>query len=412
MFKKILLAILLLTILFVLYLAYVFKSRGDIVWLFSSEDMSIKVEEVASGLGIPWGMDFLDENSLIYTERSGNIGIVNLLSGQSQTIKQVGNLFHRGECGLLDVKASPAYETNHLVYFTYAKDIEGNGYTSLAVARVENDELSGWEDLFISKHDATDDWRHCGSRIAFDDRNHLYMSIGDRGYRPHAQDLSTHAGKIIRLTLEGTIPEGNPFILKDDSLAEIWSYGHRNPQGLAFDKANRRLWSNEHGPLGGDEINLINASRNYGWPLITHGREYASGASIGEGTEKEGVEMPFKVWSPSIAPSSLLYYQGQNLTGWQGNLFSTALVQKHINRLVLDSSGRVLYEERLLEELKERFRSIAVNDAGQIFVSTDNGRILKISLADDIAVSKSRIFKHIDMPGFYLSFEIKYLFSE
>jgi glucose/arabinose dehydrogenase len=145
---------------------------------------------------------------------------------------------------------------------------------------------------------------------------------------------------------------------------------------------------------------------------VSHGKEYATGASIGEGTEKAGMERPYKIWNPSIAPAGLLVYQGTNLAGWEGNLFSTALVQKHLNRLVIDSAGRVIFEERLLEELKERFRSIIQNDMGEIFISTDNGRILKISFADDVTTSKLNIFKHIDMPGFYLSFEINYLLSK
>ena len=313
---------------------------------------------------------------------------LNLLSGQNQNISQPGDVFNHGECGLLDVEVSPDYELNHLVYFTYAKNIDGKGYTSLAVARVEKNKVSDWEDLFISKHNATDDGRHCGSRITFDGQNHLFMSIGDRGYRPNSQDLSTHAGKIIRLKLDGTVPEDNPFVSVDKAQAEIWSYGHRNPQGLFYDKASGRLWSNEHGPLGGDEINLIYAGKNYGWPIVTHGKEYSSGAPIGEGTEKEGIEGPLKVWNPSIAPSSLLYYQGQNLPGWRGNLFSTALRQQHLNRLVIDSTGRVIFEERLLEELKERFRSIIQNDEGEIFISTDNGRILKVSIADDAEITR------------------------
>jgi len=411
MLKKLLLTTFLVIILVAIYAAYIFKSRGNIVWLLYSEGMPVKVEEVVSGLSIPWGMDFLDENSLIYTERSGNIGILNLLSGQYQTVKQLDDLFHKGECGLLDVKVSPDYEKNHLVYFTYAKDINGNGYTSLAVARVDGNKVSDWEDLFIAKHDATDDWRHCGSRITFDDQKHLFMSIGDRGHRLYSQGLSSHAGKIIRLKLDGTVPEDNPFVSVDGAKTEIWSYGHRNPQGLFYDKTTQRLWSNEHGPRGGDEVNLIYAGRNYGWPVVSHGKEYASGASIGEGTEKVGIERPYKIWNPSIAPASLMVYQGTNLAIWEGNLFSTALIQRHLNRLVLDSKGRVIFEERLLEELKERFRSIIQSDSGGIFISTDSGRILKISLADDVDISKFHIFKHIDMPGFYLSFDINFLFS-
>ncbi|NNE63042.1 MAG: PQQ-dependent sugar dehydrogenase [Gammaproteobacteria bacterium] len=411
MIKKLIYATFLLSLLVAIYLAYVFTNRGNLVWLLYSEGMPVMVEEIAAGLGIPWGMDFLDRDTLIYTERSGTIGVLDLPSGQYQTIKQLDNLFHKGECGLLDVKVSPDYDANRLVYFTYAKDISGGGNTSLAVARVENNKISDWTDLFIAKHDSTDDFRHCGSRITFDDQNHLFISTGDRGHRPNSQELSNHAGKIIRLNLDGTVPEDNPFVGVENAQNEIWSYGHRNPQGLFYDKTTERLWSNEHGPLGGDEVNLINAGQNYGWPVVSHGKDYGTGAKIGEGPEKAGMERPYKIWNPSIAPAGLLVYRGTDLTEWEGNLFSTALAQRHLNRLVLDSTGRVIFEERLLEELRDRFRAIIQNDAGEIYVSTDNGRILKLSFADEVKASRFNIFNHIDVPGFYLSFEINYLLS-
>lgn len=412
MIKRFLLLIFFALVLIAAYFAYVFLNRGDLVWLIDSEDMSIRVEEIVTLPGVPWGIDLLDENTMIVTVRSGNIGLIDLSSGAYSRLYQVSDLFHLGECGLHDVRKSPSFERDRLVYFSYAKNIDGNGFTSLAIAKIDQGSLSGWTDLFVSKHEPTDDWRHCGSRIDFNDNNYLFMSIGDRGQRKFPQDLSTHGGKIIRLHLDGSVPEDNPFVSVAGALPEIWSLGHRNPQGLAYDAGNQRLWSNEHGPRGGDEVNLIDPGKNYGWPIAGHGREYASSDFVAETTERPGMENPLKIWSPSIAPSALLVYQGDKLPGWRGNLFSTALVQKHLNRLVVDGSGRIIFEERLLEELKERFRSIIQNDAGDIFLSTDNGRILKLSPADNESILRWNLFRHLDMPGFYLSFDVDFMLSK
>ncbi len=390
-------------------IAILFHFRSNIIWADYSEDMQFKVEEVVSGLGVPWGMDFIDQENLIVTERSGKMGIVNLKSGTYKILQTISDTFYFVECGLHDIKASPDYAKNNLVYFTYAKNLDGHGYTSLATATLVKHQLTEVKDIFISKHKPTSDGLHCGSRIAFDNLGHIFMSIGDRGTRDDAQNNATHAGTVIRLNLDGSIPSDNPFIAQENTLPEIWSYGHRNPQGLFYDPTHDRLWSNEHGPRGGDELNIINPGLNYGWPVITHGKEY-TGPEIGEGTEKIGIVNPLKIWSPSIAPAGLLVYSGANLPGWSGNLFSTSLVQKHLNRLVIDSSGRVIFEERLLEGIKERFRAIIEDNAGNIYVSTDNGRILKISILNDKLSLKHTIFKHIDLPGIYLSFEINFAY--
>jgi len=409
MLRKILITFTLGIVLLIGALVALFNFKSSIIWAGHSEDMQFQVEEISSGLGIPWGMDFINQDKLIVTERSGNIGTVNLKTGNYKFLVKFPGTFTLWECGLHDVKLSPNYAKNSLVYITYAKNIEGYGYTSLATAKLVEDRLTEIRDIFVSKHQATDDGRHCGSRITFDNNGHLFMSIGDRSIRDKAQDNANHAGTIIRLNLDGSIPSDNPFVSHKNSLPEIWSYGHRNPQGLVYDPRQDRLWSNEHGPRGGDEINIIYPGKNYGWPIITHGKEY-SGPDIGEGTEKAGVESPLKIWSPSIAPADLLLYSGTNLPGWKDNLFSTSLVQQHLNRLVVDSRGRVIFEERLLEEINERFRAIIEDDAGNIYVSTDNGRILKISIMNDEISLRKTIYKHIDIPGIYLSFEINFAY--
>ncbi len=409
MLRKLINTVILGIALIIGVMAILFHFRTNIIWASHSEDMYFKVEEVTSGLGIPWGMDFVDSSNLIVTERSGRIGIVNLETGIYKFIKKFPDTFNFRECGLHDVKVSPDYANNNLVYFTYAKNIDGYGYTSLATATLVNHSLGDVKDIFTSKHNPVNGGLHCGSRIVFDRAGHLFMSIGDRGTRDEAQNNATHTGTVIRLNLDGSIPPDNPYIAQENSLPEIWSYGHRNPQGLFYDSVHDRLWSNEHGPRGGDELNVIKPGMNYGWPVITHGKEYF-GPEIGEGTENIGIERPLKIWSPSIAPSDLLYYSGTNLPGWSGNLISTSLVQKHLNRLVVDSTGRVIFEERLLEEIKERFRAITEDYLGNIYVSTDNGRILKISKLEKEDSLKYRVFKHIDIPGIYFSFEINFAY--
>jgi len=427
MLKKILMSIAALVILILALSVYFYHKKGSIVWVDSSEDMFLKVEEVVSGLGVPWGMDFLDEGTIIFTERSGNIGILDLNSGNYELINKPPNVFLSGQCGLLDVKVSPTFSKNNIVYFTYAKNIDGYGYTSLATATLVNNQIQNWEDIFISRGDPTKNGVHCGSRITFDEEGHVFVSLGNRGTRGNAQDTSTHAGSIIRLNLDGSTPPDNPFDKDEKALSELWSIGHRNPQGLYYDSLHKRLWSNEHGPRGGDEVNLIEPGLNYGWPVITYGREY-EGPRIGEGEEKSGMERPLKIWRPSIAPSSILYYTGASFPGWNANLFSTSLAQQHINRLVIDSTGRIISEERLLEEVRERFRAILQDQAGNLYISTDSGRILKISPTDctlrylDMLYIRSihcptenyrqwELSKHIDRPGVFFGFSFNFMYS-
>ena len=207
----------------------------------------------------------------------------------------------------------------------------------------------------------------------------MFFSIGDRGVRPNGQDLSTHAGSVLRLNLDGSVPEDNPFVKRSDSLPEIWSYGHRNPQGLSYDFQYKRLWLIEHGPRGGDEINLIRAGKNYGWPVISYGKEYWGPFSVGEAKAKAGMEQPIKYYVPSIAPGSLLLYTGGAFPEWKGHLFAGALKLQHLNRIQLNSLGQVDGEERLLENLNERIRSVTQSPEGWIYLSTDSGKIIRLA---------------------------------
>lgn len=343
----------------------------------SSAGQQFLLEEVASGLGIPWGMVFPKAQRLLFTERGGQVGLLDLVSGDLSTLSGVPPIRASGQGGLLDVALPVDYRPGGWVYFTYSKELAEGRATTLARARLDDKALEGWQDLLVTRS-VTDTGRHFGSRIAFDGQGHLFFGIGDRGVRPNGQDLSQHAGSVLRVNLDGSTPADNPFSGQPGALPEIWSYGHRNPQGLVYDEKNQRLWLIEHGPRGGDEINLVKRGANYGWPVVSFGKEYWGPIQVGQGTEKAGMEAPVKVYVPSIAPGSLLLYRGEAFPQWQGNLFSGALAMRHLNRVVIDQQGQAVEEERLLEDLDERIRALAESPEGWIYFSTDSGRILRL----------------------------------
>jgi len=355
-------------------------SQQNLITLTKSTGIQVKLEKVFEGLGTPWGLAFVSSSKLLVTEREGFIRLIDLTSSTSITLKNTPKVLAEGQGGMLDVAIPPGYTQSSWIYFTYVKEIEEQGVTVLARAKLSNDRFIKWQELLVSDS-ATDQGYHFGSRITFDESGHVYFGIGDRGERPNAQDLTNHAGTIIRLNLDGSIPKDNPFIDQNSALPEIWSYGHRNPQGMAYDFKNNRLWEIEHGPRGGDEINLIEAGSNYGWPEISYGKEYWGPVAVGEGTHRTGMEQPIKVYTPSIAPGSLLLYSGNAFPKWKGNLFTGALKLRHINRVILNQEGKAIKEERLLEGLDERIRSLAQSPEGWIYFSTDSGKIYTIKPA-------------------------------
>jgi glucose/arabinose dehydrogenase len=338
----------------------------------------IHLEQLITGLGIPWGMAFLSPHQLLITERAGSVRLLDIRDTSSVSLSGAPEVVAEGQGGLLDVAIGPNYSSEGWIYFTYTRRSDLEAATTLARARMDRDQLVDWQDLLITDT-ATGARRHFGSRIAFDDKGHVFFGVGDRGERDMAQDLSNHIGTIMRLNLDGSVPADNPFVGTANARDEIWSYGHRNPQGLLFDRVSNRLWSIEHGPRGGDEINLIIKGRNYGWPVISHGKEYWGPVSIGEGTSKAGMEQPRKIYIPSIAPGSLIIYRGDAFPQWRGNLFAGALKLQHLNRVMLSDSGQVIQTERILEDLDERIRALALSPEGWIYFSTDSGRILRIS---------------------------------
>ena len=336
-----------------------------------------KVEILAKNLGAPWGMAFLNERELIWTEREGLVKKMNILTGKITVLTaHFKNLYNKGQGGLLDIALHPEFTKNKQVYFTYSFSKGKKQSTVLARGQLKENKIKNLKQLFIAK-DFYNSKIHFGSRLAFDKKGFLFMTVGDRGQEKLAQDLSSHMGKLLRLDENGETPSDNPFTKNKKAKPEIYSYGHRNPQGLFIHPATGKIYLQEHGPKGGDEINLIVKGKNYGWPIITYGRSYM-GFKIGEGTHKEGMEQPIKYWTPSIAPSSLLIYSGKKFSEWKGDLFSGALALTHLNRLKIHDL-QVIKEERLLPSLKLRFRDVIEGPKGLIWASVDQGMILKIS---------------------------------
>lgn len=345
--------------------------------IINSQAAQFELKPVIDGLGIPWGLAFISDTEIIVTERSGKIRLVNIETGKLHNLQGEPAVFAEGQGGMLDVAVPPDFKPGDWIYFTLVREKAGEGVTVLTRAKLQGKKLANWQDL-LETNSATDTTYHFGSRITFDESGHVYFGVGDRGVRPSAQDLKSHNGTVMRLTRDGGIPKDNPFIDREDALPEIWSYGHRNPQGIAYDLTNRRLWVIEHGPRGGDEINLVLPGRNYGWPVISYGKEYWGPLQVGEGTEREGMEQPIKQYTPSIAPGSLLLYTGQAFPNWRGNLFAGALKLRHLNRVVINQQGKAIAEERLLEDLDERIRAITQSPRGWIYFSTDSGKLFCI----------------------------------
>jgi len=324
---------------------------------------------ISSKLGVVWGMTFLDDNNLLITQKEGKISLLNLKSKIIVDIKNTPKILYKGQAGLLDIQ-----NKNGWIYMTYVKNINGNGVTTLSRAKLDENSLVDFEDLLVSKSLSTTT-AHFGSRITFDDSGHLYFSIGDRGVRRNGQDLKTHAGSILRLNLDGTVPKDNPFIDNSQALNEIFSYGHRNPQGLFYDKESKKLYSIEHGPRGGDEINIIEKASNYGWPIVSHGKEYWGADYVGEFRTNKDYKEGIKIYIPSIAPSSIIVYSGKKYKSLKGNLLSGSLKLRHLNRIVLNDKGEVIKEYRLLKKLNERIRNVIESPNGDIYISTDSGNI-------------------------------------
>lgn len=362
---------------FCLFFAWAFSAEAVVVYEGMSEGERYKVECLLKGRGVVWGMDFLNSQQMILTERGGDAYLFDIKAGDLLEVLGEPTVLAKGQGGLLDVAVSPNFNKDGRIYFTYSKPQQGQGVTTLAWAKLNGRELVELEDLLVTKS-ATSTSRHFGSRITFGGQGHVFFGVGDRGERDNAQNLEVHAGSILRLNLDGSVPSDNPFINVKGALPEIWSYGHRNPQGLVFDKISGLLWEIEHGPRGGDELNLISKGQNYGWAVVSLGKEYWGPVAVGEDTHRKGMVDPEKVYIPSIAPSSLMIYSGAAFPHWRGDLFAGALALQHLNRIKLDKENKVEGEERLLESLRYRVRALRESADGWIYFSTDTGEVCRI----------------------------------
>jgi glucose/arabinose dehydrogenase len=350
---------------------------------FASSAGQLEVQTVATGLVHPWALAFLPDGKMLVTERPGRMRIVTPEGQLSPPLKGVPDVWASGQGGLHDVVTDKAFTQNRTIYFCYAERTGGGGRTAVARAKL-NDGSGRLDELkIIFRQDGPlSSGNHYGCRIAQANDGNLFVTLGEHfSYRNEAQNLGNHLGKLIRITPDGGAPPDNPFVGRDGAKPEIWSFGHRNEQGLAINPATGDLWETEHGPRGGDEVNIIGKGRNYGWPVIGYGIDY-SGEKIHEATAKGGMEQPIKYWVPSIAPSGMAFYNGKLFPKWNGSLFTGALAGKMLVRLSLNGNA-VTGEERLLQNLYERIRDVRQGPDGALWLLTDSsaGRILRVSPA-------------------------------
>jgi aldose sugar dehydrogenase len=337
-----------------------------------------RIVTVVEGLEHPWAMAFLPDGDMLVTERPGRLRIVRDGVLLADPVAGLPAIRVGGQGGLLDVVAHPEFERNRLIYFSYSKpNADGSaGTTAVARARFAGDRLTQVEEIFEAAA-----WTvgrgHYGSRLAFDRDGYLFVTVGDRQAPPRgdleshpAQDLANHYGTTVRIHDDGALPRDNPFVGRAGALPEIWSYGHRNAQGMAVHPVTNELWQNEHGPQGGDELNLIRPGINYGWPVVGHGVNYRTGSAIHEATHREGMEQPIHFWTPSIAASGLLFYTGDAFTAWRGNVFVGGLAGEQLARLTLDGH-RVLNEETLVQR-RGRIRDVRQGPDGFIYLAIDH----------------------------------------
>jgi len=345
--------------------------------VYKSEHYRLRLVTVAKGLEHPWSFAFLPDGRILVTERPGRLRIVGPGGTLSAPVKGVPRVYARGQGGLLDVILDPDFAANRVIYLSYAEPGAGGAGTAVARATLTDGALSGLKVIFRQTPKASTS-RHFGSRLVIARDGTLFVTVGERGQRERAQDPSVNRGQIVRIYRDGTIPKDNPFMGKSGYRPEIWSYGHRNPQGAALHPVTGKLWTVEHGARGGDEINIPLPGRNYGWPVIAYGRHYWGG-KIGEGTHKAGMEQPIHYWDPSIAPSGMAFYTGDKYPRWTGNVFVGALRFQLLSRLVLDGE-KVVKEERLFKELNERIRDVRQGPDGYLYMLTDSdeGVLLRI----------------------------------
>ena len=345
---------------------------------FSSEQHEFRLVTVAQGLVHPWSLAFLPSGDMLVTERVGRLRLIQNGKLNPNSIPGVPEVALGGQGGLLDVTLHPNFAENRLIYLSYTGAGDGGSGTEVTRARLVDGALVDLKPILVVRP-KSHGGRHFGSRLLFGRDGYLYVTAGERASRDRAQDLGDLAGSVLRITDDGGVPPDNPFVGQPGARPEIYTYGNRNPQGLAMHPETGQIWESEHGPRGGDEINLLVPGTNYGWPVITYGRSY-SGSRIGEGTSKAGMAQPIRYWGvPSISPSGLAFYTGEDFSSWRGNLFLGALSGRALIRLVLDGT-KIVHEERLLLDFGERVRDVRQGPDGRLYLLTDapNGALLRL----------------------------------
>ena len=336
-------------------------------------------ELIVDGIDIPWGMDFIDETEFLVTDKKGILYYVK--NGVKTEVSGLPKVYVRGQGGLLDVALHPNFKSNKIVYLAISVNLEGDegGNTAIYSGTFEKFKINNMKLLYKAVPN-TKKGQHFGSRIVFDDKGHLFFGVGDRGNRDvNPQDIKNDGGKIYRLNLDGSIPNDNPFVNKQGAKKAVYTYGNRNPQGLIFHPITGELWEHEHGPKGGDEINIIEKGKNYGWPVITYGINY-SGTSITDKREMPGMEQPLYYWVPSIAPSGMAFSTSDIYKDWKGDLFVGSLKFKYLERLVIRDK-KVIKREKILDEIG-RVRNVKEGPDGYLYIGVDGKGILKVIIEE------------------------------
>jgi glucose/arabinose dehydrogenase len=357
--------------------------------VYETADVKIRVVNVADGLANPWSLAWLPNGDLLITERAGRLRLLRNGVLDPEPIAGVPEVRITALGGLLDVLPHPSFATNQILYLSYTKGGEGNSSTTaIARGRLDGKRLEDLQEIFVA-----DNWSNSptnfGGRMAFGRDGLLYTAIGERQEQERAQNTMLHGGKVLRLDEHGKAPSDNPFVGKAGYLPEIYSVGHRSPQGLAFHPVTGELWENEHGPLGGDEINVVQAGKNYGWPLVTFGKNY-DGTLVSEFSSRDGYEPPFMFWVPSIAVSGLSFYTGDRLAAWKGNAFVGSMMEGrtratgHVQRITFAENGQPIQREPILAQLRQRIRDVRPGPDGLLYVLTDQnpGVLLRVEPAE------------------------------
>ncbi len=350
--------------------------------LIKTQEHGLRIVEIATGLEHPWGLTFLPDGGMLVTERPGRLRILKEGRLEAEPVAGLPPIVARGQGGLLDVALHPRFAENNLVYLSYAGPGKGGIGTEVARGKLVGSRLEDVQIIFRQEPKSGSS-KHFGSRLVFDREGYLYITLGDRGERERAQRPGDHAGSVIRLHDDGRVPSDNPFTDKNGWKPEKFTLGHRNIQGAALHPQTGELWTHEHGPQGGDEINVIRAGVNYGWPVITYGVNYVIGTKIGEGTRKPGMAQPLHYWVPSIAPSGMTFYTGDKFLRWRGDLFVGALKDQMLVRLRLDGE-KVVTEERFLKNVLGRIRDVRQGPDGFLYLLTDegDGMLVRLEPAD------------------------------